>query len=179
MEPHRINVKYFVEDPASVNLPDFIPVFHRWIQEKQVEGLPIDVADYKHVHEGPGILLVGHEGDYAMDMGDGRPGLRYARKRAMSGDLQERLRTVFRLAMHGCALLAGDSSLNGKIQFRADELELSFADRLRTPNESATFDSLRGEIESVVSEIYPDKSVSLEPIQNDARGNLAIRVSLG
>ena len=81
MISQRISVKFFVSEPDAVHLPAFIPVFHRWIQDHAVEGLLIDVADYKHVPEGPGILLIGHEGDYSIDMAKGRPGLLYSRKR--------------------------------------------------------------------------------------------------
>ena len=79
--PQRIKVKYFVQEPAAVDLPAFIPVFHHWIQEHRVEGLLIDVADYKHMQNGPGIVLIGHEADYALDLAGGRPGLIYDRKR--------------------------------------------------------------------------------------------------
>ena len=102
MIPNHIKVKFFVEAPNAVDLPAFIPLFHRWIQKKTVEGLLIDVADYQHVPEGPGILLMGHEGNYAMDMANGRPGLLYSRKREWGDDktLQQRLHTVFRLAFN-------------------------------------------------------------------------------
>ena len=36
--PHRIKVKYFVQDPARLDLPALTPVFHRWIQERRVPG---------------------------------------------------------------------------------------------------------------------------------------------
>jgi len=75
---HRISVKYFVTDPTVVNLDEIVPVFHRWIQNQSVEGFLIDVADYKHVCQGPGVVLIGHEADYALDMTGGRPGLLYS-----------------------------------------------------------------------------------------------------
>lgn len=52
------------EKPAD--LEEFIPVFHRWIQRQALPGLLIDVADYRHVAGGPGIVLIGHEGDYGI-----------------------------------------------------------------------------------------------------------------
>ena len=101
MNLQRIQVKYFVKNPDVVDLPAIVPIFHTWIQKASLEGLLIDVADYKHVHEGPGIVLIGHEGDYAMDMGSGRPGLLYIRKRKekINGDLREQLRSSIRLAL--------------------------------------------------------------------------------
>ncbi|MDQ4076387.1 MAG: hypothetical protein M3220_09100, partial [Chloroflexota bacterium] len=147
-------------------------------------GLLIDVADYKHVHHGPGVSLVGHEGDYAIDMGDGRPGLLYRRKREWDDDpsldpsqtLQQRLRTVFRLALRACQVIEAERALGGQIMFRTDEVELTFSDRLRTPNAPETLDALRGTIESMLAELYPDIDVAVERISEDPRRPLALRI---
>jgi hypothetical protein len=66
MDPHRIAIKFFVEsDPrAAVDLEPFIPMFHRFVQQGSVEGLLVDVADYAHVRDGPGVILIGHDVDY-------------------------------------------------------------------------------------------------------------------
>jgi len=50
-------VKIFVHEPTSIDLADAIPVFHRWIQEAVLNELVIDVADYRHVPAGPGVML--------------------------------------------------------------------------------------------------------------------------
>jgi hypothetical protein len=31
MDFHRLGVKFFAADPASIHLDDFIPIFHGWI----------------------------------------------------------------------------------------------------------------------------------------------------
>jgi len=75
----RIQVKFYANKSPE---PDaFIPVFHRFIRENVLDELAIDVADYGHVHEGPGVVLIGHAYDYYWDLGEGRPGLVYTRKR--------------------------------------------------------------------------------------------------
>ncbi len=177
MLPHRINLKYFVEDPEAVDMARFTSLFHRWIQNHIVEGLLIDVADYKHVHKGPGIILIGHEGDYAMDVGGGRPGLLYTRKREMNGDLPYQLRTVFHLALTACHLLEAEPCLEGQITFLTGEAELTFLDRLRTPNEPATFDALHESVRGVVGELYGDLDIGLESINEDPGQCFAIRIT--
>ena len=74
MTPHRLYAKLFTEAGPPVSLPAFIPVFHRWIERQDVDELLLDVHDYGHVPDGPGILLVAHEADYAFDLSGGRPG---------------------------------------------------------------------------------------------------------
>jgi len=52
-----VNVKLLAKDPEDVDLEPLIPVFHNWIQGQVFEELLLDVADYRHVHEGPGVVL--------------------------------------------------------------------------------------------------------------------------
>ena len=62
MDLQRIGIKIFADKPAPVPVREFIPVFHSWIQKQAVENhLLIDVHDYSHMHQGPGILLVAQE----------------------------------------------------------------------------------------------------------------------
>jgi hypothetical protein len=172
--PHRIKVKMFLQEPAVVDLPGFTPLFQRWIQERRVEGLLLDVADYKHVQDGPGIVLIGHEADYSMDFNGGRPGLVYDRKRGWEAmpALAERLRAVLRGGLVGCQ--AVESDLDGKLRFRFDECELSFVDRLATPNEPAQYDAVVAEIRPVLDELYGQNKYTLTRASADPRRALSI-----
>ncbi|GAB4579544.1 MAG: hypothetical protein Fur0022_22820 [Anaerolineales bacterium] len=177
MTPKRYSVKFFIENPAAVHLPAFIPIFHRWIQTRAVEGLLIDVADYKHVHNGPGILLIGYEGDYALDTNGGRPGLRYIRKRETPASLEDGLREAFRLARNACQTLENDLALGGEIHFNPAEIELTFLDRLNTPNTPETFHALQSTISNALSAHFPDGNFTLEPDFSDPRRPLIIRIN--
>ena len=90
MNLQHINIKFYLEHPETVNLADFDTVFNSWIQGQRLEELLIDVADYLHVHHGPGILLIGHEADYSLDNRAGRLGLLYNRKEQLDGTNQEK-----------------------------------------------------------------------------------------
>src|SRR4051812_11582752 len=60
MDSSKIGVKLFTSNP-SIHLEDVVPVFHSWIQQQALAGqLLIDVADYLHVPQGPGVVLVAH-----------------------------------------------------------------------------------------------------------------------
>ena len=74
----------------------FTAVFHKWIQGQVFENhLLIDIADYKHVYQGPSIMLVGYEADFIIDLAGGRAGFLYVRKRSWpEGDLAKRIHTV-------------------------------------------------------------------------------------
>ena len=57
MELQHLNVKLLVKEPEEAALEPLIPVFHSWIEEQVFEELLLDVADYRHVHAGPGVVL--------------------------------------------------------------------------------------------------------------------------
>lgn len=176
MIPHRLRAKYFVTDPDAVELPALIPVFHRWIQEQRLDELLIDVADYKHVHEGPGIMLIGHEGEYALDLERGHPGLSYTRKRARGNDLSDALRIVLRQVLTGARLLEEDETLD--LRFVPDTVEVTFLDRLRVPNQSDTVDVVVPAIEALLRDVHGETEVRLEWLDRDERKPFAIRAQV-
>lgn len=138
--PQRLSIKFYFEE-LSVDVDSFIPVFHRWIRENVVPNeLLLDVADYKHILEGPAILLIGHEADYVIDFTDGKPGLQYIRKRDAGSDLSDALGTTLSQALNGVKLAEGDVELQGKLKLRTDGATIVLMDRLNYPNASANGD---------------------------------------
>src|ERR1051325_6327411 len=96
MDLHKFCIKYFAEDPSAVRLDAVIPVYHRWIQKQAVEGMLVDVADYGHLPQSPGVMLVAHEADYAMDSMEGPLGLLYNRKTPSAARLSEHVVAGFK-----------------------------------------------------------------------------------
>jgi hypothetical protein len=169
MIPLRTQVKFFLENPESVDLAAFSPVFQRWIQQKALKGQLIDVADYRHVFEGPGIVLIGYDSDYFAESRDGRFGLLYTRKRQLDGDVQTQLHASLRFALDACQLLEADTSFNPRLKFRADEIEIRFPDRLHLPNQPESFDLVKDAVGIVLAELYGSDSVSFAPVSHDPR----------
>jgi hypothetical protein len=117
-----------------VDLEPLIPVFHRWIQEQVFEELLLDIADYRHVPDGPGIVLIGHQADYSVDNTDGRLGVRYNRKAPLDGGNSDRLKQAACSALKACQRLEAEAVLDGKICFNGRDAEFSINDRLLAPN---------------------------------------------
>ncbi len=170
MDSPKIQVKYFTQ--ADVELERFIPVFHRWIKDRVLDELVIDVADYGHVHHGPGVVLIGHASDYFLDQGEGRLGLLYSRKRD-PGAPEERIADGFRRALNACRLLEQEPGLD--VKFRSEEVMVRFPDRLTAPNTDESFAALRPELEAVVTKLYGD-SARIER-SGPEKAPLALRVT--
>ncbi len=173
MIPFRVQIKYFVENPEAVDLAAMIGVFQRWIQEKKLNELLVDVADYGHVFQGPGVVLIGHESDYALDMGAGRPGLLHTRKRQQDPSLEDQLRRSFYNALTACKLLEAERSL--KLKFRTDEAEVRFMDRLQLPNTPDSLAAVQDSLTAVLGEVY-GAPVNIAPRTTDSRHVLTLAV---
>jgi hypothetical protein len=175
MIPFRAQVKLFLENPEAVPLAAFTGVFQRWIQQKALKGLLIDVADYRHVFEGPGVILIGHESDYGIENRDGRLGLLYTRKRQFDPDLPTQLRTSLRLALAAAALLESDPTFEPRLKFRADEVEIRFPDRLQLPNRPETFELVKEDVSAVLAEVYGGHPFQFARVEQDSRNLFMIR----
>jgi hypothetical protein len=145
MNAHKLVFKLFLSDPAQVHELKLVPVFQSWIQMHSIENhLAIDVADYEHVPDGPGTVLVTHEANFSLDSAGGRPGLLYQRKQPQPGTLTDRLAACFRALLEGASRLEAHPGL----KFRTDEFVFRIADRLLAPNTPATFQAVKGDLEA-------------------------------
>lgn len=170
----RFAIKFFLRDPASVRPEEVLRLFHRWIQEHRVEGVLIDVADYAHVPNGPGVVLIGFEADYFFDSMEGPVGLLYNRKRPLEGALPGRLKAGLRAVLDACAKLEAEPGFEGAVRFRGDEALFLANDRLLAPNTEEAFAALRCALEEAFGALWGGE-VRLEREAGDPRRRLAVR----
>ena len=158
MQMQHVNVKLLVHQLEERDLEPLIPVFHGWIREQGLgensEELLLDVADYRHVPEGPGVVLIGHEANYSVDNTCNRPGVRYNRKAPLDGSNQDRLRQAARAALLACQRLEAEPLLQGKVGFNGQEIELFFNDRLLVPNRDGTRETVQPELETFFQKLF-------------------------
>ena len=177
----HVNVKIPAVAPAGaangangfVDLAQAIPVFHRWIQEQALPGLLIDVADYRHVPEGPGVVLVAHEAIYGLDQGGGRLGLLYNRRTPIDAPPAEALRQAFRAALEVCCKLEQEQEFAGTLSFAAGACEVVVNDRALAPNDPATGARLRAELEPLLDRLWGAGSYTVTPL-GEARDRLGV-----
>jgi hypothetical protein len=160
MNAHKLVFKLFLSDPAQVHGLKLVPVFQSWIQMHSIENhLAIDVADYEHVPDGPGTVLITHEANFSLDSAGGRPGLLYQRKQPQPGTFTDRLAACFRALLEGASRLEAHPGL----KFRTDEIVFRIADRLLAPNTAATFQDVKPGLESFLRTLFgPTGNVQLE-----------------
>lgn len=151
MLSERLQLKLYLEPSEHFELEALIPVFHRFIRDQLIKELLIDVVDYSHVPDGPGVVLIGHGADFYVGALDGAYGLVYSRKRGGPGP-EARLQDALRRLINVARLLEQESSL--KWRFKSGELSLRLTDRLRAPNDDATFAASQAEVEALFGQVY-------------------------
>lgn len=138
MEPHRISVKLYLEDPSALDPESVVPAFHRFIREDAVGGIPIDVARYAHVVNGPGVMIIGHQLDFAIDLAEGRPGISVTRKRDAQGGLADQVRELTAWAARLSLLLQDDPAVGAAATVSTGEVLVTILDRYEAPNDDET-----------------------------------------
>jgi len=174
MNLQHINIKFYLENPETVNLADYGAVFNSWIQGQRLDELLVDVADYLHVHHGPGIMLIGHEADYSLDQRAGRLGLLYNRKEQLDGTNLQKLVQAAHAALTAAQMLEQENGL----KFIGSELQVIVNDRLLVPNTAESFEALESDLQSFFTALYAGAECELEHLVNP-RERFTVNVKTG
>jgi len=158
MNVQHINIKFFIENPETVKLEEYQGIFNTWIQRHVTDELLVDVAEYLHVHDGPGIVLIGHEANYSLDNTGGRLGLLYNRKAQLEGTTQDKLGQAARAALIAARLLEKENGL----KFNGRETQLLINDRLLAPNTTETFTLLAPDLKEFFGRLYKGTDIELK-----------------
>jgi hypothetical protein len=175
MQLQHANVKLLLQNSEGLSLEPLIPVFHSWIENQNGDELLIDVADYMHVPAGPGVVLIGHEGNYSVDNTDDRLGVRYNRKAELNGGNQNALAQAARSALTACQRLESEPRLGGKFRFNGQDIEIFVNDRLIAPNDAATRESFDPDFQIFLQKLFQGTGYSIE-YDNDPRSLFRAKV---
>jgi len=154
MEIQHVNVKLMLSPRKDFDFAPLVPIFNTWIQNQAPEDLLLDIADYRHVPNGPGVIVIGHQGNYSVDNTDARLGVRYNRKAALDGTNQDRLKQAAQAALVACRRLEEEPLLGKTLSFGGQELDIFINDRLLAPNVDATRKALHPELESFSRKLF-------------------------
>lgn len=170
---NRITVKFLVNNPDVVDSAAFVPVFQRWIQEQALPGLWIDVADYKHVPFGPGVILVGFQGDVSFDLRGGRLGILFTSKQADAAlSLTERVGQIIEQLLSAVIKLEAEAALNG-LTVDVQSAEITLLDRLQYPKNNATIAEITQTLQPALTALY-GQAVTVTNGDDDARTPLKL-----
>ena len=171
-------VKVYAPEP-QVGDQTFVPIFHDWIRNHSIEGLVLfDVADYAHVPESPGVVLVAHEAHISMDRSDGRFGIHVQRRVDAPGSSEQVLADTVRIALTVADKLEAEPSLAGKLRFDRSSVRVEVNDRLRGPNSDEGWRAIEPLVRSAVAAATGDASARVQRVKNDPRDRLTVDASV-
>ncbi len=171
----QIDIKVFVKKGEDIPPYDFMPVLQRWIQKHTIPGALIDVADYSHIHNGPGIILVAHEHNVSVDYNEGRMGLLFHQKQPLDGSLQERMKLCLKYAFMACVELQREPEFDGRLEFDSTKVLFLANDRLHAPNDDVTGGQVEEQLSEVAGRIF-DGELDLHRRSDDPRDRIVIEV---
>jgi|SRR5579871_2560499 len=174
MDLHKFGIKFFADGAGKLDILKLIPVYHRWIQQDALDDLLIDVADYSHVPAGPGVMLIAHEGNYALDETSHERGVLYYSKRRMEGEMPERLAQVARKALTAADLMSNDAELEGALRIPGNRLEFFSNDRLAAPNTPEGYSGIEPDLRAFLDRLYAGAAYTLTRA-GDSGERLALR----
>ena len=138
MELQHLVAKIPVDGALGIDPARVVDVFHQWVAAQSVPGvLLIDVAELLHVPNGPGVIAVGVEADYALDHTGGIWGVLYRRKTVLPGPNAERIAQAIESAAQTGVRL--QEAFPGALKLSRFEFELIVNDRGIAPNTPATY----------------------------------------
>lgn len=175
MDLHKFGIKFFATGAERLDILKLIPMYHRWIQQDVLDDLLIDVADYSHVPAGPGVMLIAHEGNYALDESGHERGVVYYSKQRLAGELPERFAQVAGKALKAAQLMSADAELDGALKVPGDRLQFFANDRLVAPNTDAAYSELEPALKSFLDRLYAGARYNLTR-EADPGERLAVRV---
>lgn len=172
----RFCIKFLARPETNLDEAVLIPIFHEWIRLQKLKGTLIDVADYSHVPNGPGIMLITHEINYALDHANGEFGLQAQRKVGTEESLVDKIVDLARTTATFGTLLESDQRVTGKLSLEGRKFLYMSNDRLQAPNTEAGFTALKPELEAAAAQLYPGQSISISRLDTDPRDRLTVVV---
>jgi len=167
MDLQHFVVKFPIEGDLKIDPEQVVDVFHRWVAGQSMPGMLVDVAELLHVPNGPGVIAVGHESDYAFDHTGGVWGLLYRQKSTLSGDAASRLAIAISAALHACAQL--EEAFDGAVTFGRTTFEVIVNDRLLVPNTPGSVAEANAIVEAALGSILGQAELALSNPDTDPR----------
>lgn len=156
----KIIWKFKITNADEIDTHQFFKLFNDWIEPDSPE-IFVDVADYRHVEDGPKVILVGHYVDYILDHTERELGFVYSRKRECPGsNLEEKLQSSLEEFLRACQKLIS----NETVQLDTRSIQLTLNDRALAPNNSETFTKVQEALKNVLEKKFGE--VSLEHQSN-------------
>jgi hypothetical protein len=176
MELQHLIIKIPVDGPLGLDPAKSVDLFHQWVAGQVIPGvLLIDVAELLHVPNGPGVIAVGVEADFALDHTGGTWGVLYRRKTILDGTNQDRI--LHAIASAAQTALRLQEAFPGALNLSRTEFELIINDRGLAPNIAETYAAALPEIEAGLRAALGHGDFNLTRYDHERRRRFGVTVT--
>jgi len=175
MEIQYLVAKIHLDGPPGIDPAQVVDVFHRWVAGQTMPEMLVDVAELLHVPQGPGVIAVGDDCDYALDHSNGIWGVLYRRKTPIEGTNADRIAQALQSAAHAGRLL--ETEFKGGLKLSRTNFELIINDRALAPNTKETYAAAKPEIEAGLRALLGHSEFSLMPHNQEPRQRFGYTVT--
>ena len=174
MDLHHFVAKIPVDGPLAIDPAKVVDVFHGWVAKQTVPGVVlIDVAELLHIPDGPGVIAVGVEADYALDHTGGIWGILARRKNVVPGTNADRIGLALREAARTGEILRQTFPA---LKLSRTTFELIVNDRALAPNRPDTYAAALPEIGVALTDILGTPDFTLTRHDTDPRRRFGVTV---
>lgn len=174
MDLQYLNWKLYLENPEEAEPDEWFKVFNGWIPDSP--EIFVDVADYKHVQDGPVVVLVGHYLNLSLDHTGRRLGLLYDYKHPMDGSNEDKLRSSLLGLLRAAKRLEDEPGFASRPKFKAGELRLIVNSRAIAPNTAESLEAVRPDLLKVLEKAYGAGGIALEHLA-DSRQRFTVQAA--
>ena len=130
----RVDLKQMIDSGIEPDLDPFLVIFDRWRKQDDHPADWVDLADYAHMPEGPGILIAGKRETFSVNLNPPGIGLLTSVRRGLEGSLEDRFRESLRRARRLNEALMAEPEFPGEFRIVEGAWEVFVNDRLLFPN---------------------------------------------
>ena len=175
MELQHLIIKIPVDGALGLDPAKIVDLLHQWVARQVMPGaLLVDVAELLHVPNGPGVIAVGHEADFALDHTGGTWGVLYRRKTLLGGTNLDRIAQAMESAAQTTLRL--QEAFPGALKLSRTEIEVIVNDRGIAPNTPETYAAALPEIEASLRTIFGHGDFNLTRHDRERRQRFGVTV---
>ncbi|MGK5093049.1 hypothetical protein WDW89_13660 [Deltaproteobacteria bacterium TL4] len=157
----RINIKVLTPTPEGFKAEPFLKILNHW-NETEEEWL--DIADYLHLQDGPGVVLLGPKRFVSFDRTEGADGILYCQRNGLEGSLKARFVEVLNNGILFAKKMRGEEACPSDVSTETTQLIITINDRKQAPHSEQTARQLGSVIQEALKEVLDGTDVQMSPL---------------
>ncbi len=165
----RIDLKVLARAPQPPPLDPILTIFDRWRKEEDAPSDWVDLADYAHMPQGPGVMMAGKREHFSVDTNEPGLGILAQTRKDLDGAVEQRFLEAFRRHLTLATRLLGEAEWPAAITVDSSKWVIAVNDRLNFPNNDETDHALKTGLIAALDHVFGQNGYTLTRDDNPRR----------